>query len=85
MGRYYLVLLGLTCAAMVACEASGRGGSGQPSARQPDTAAAVHDSGPDTKAGEPCLTNLDEGLAACKPDAAQRRLVLIRNTVLPEK
>lgn len=69
MVRLVAILAGLACATLVGC-------------RGHENGAASHGAG--VKEGAPCLVNLGSGLAACNPAiSGQRRLVLIRNVVLP--
>lgn len=69
MVRLMAILAGVACAALAGC-------------RGHENDTALH--GASVKEGIPCLVNLSSGLAACNPaTSGQRRLVLIRNVVLP--
>lgn len=69
MVRLMAILAGLSCAALAGCWD-----------HENDT--ALHGAG--IREDTPCLVNQGSGLAACNPAiSGQRRLVLIRNVVLP--
>ena len=79
MMRLITILAGLACLILAGCKAHGEDPANRPGA---DT--TLHGANLVAQAGAPCLTNLDVGLTACSPSIiGQRRLVLIRNVVLP--
>ena len=79
MVRSIAILAGLACLSLVGCK-----GHGEDPANKPGADTALHGANLGAQEGAPCLTNLDVGLSACSPSiTGQRRLVQIRNVVLP--
>lgn len=79
MVRLMAILAILACAPLSGCTAHD-----EATANTAKTATLAHGTNLGTKESAPCLTGFGGNLSACMPGSAgQRRLVLIRNVVVP--